>query len=145
MTLGDGDPDDDDDDSDSDSSEEDGDDDDDDDDDGIPSFLSPTRNPVKYRCCPPSVNVCEGKGRKGSATEHDDDDDDCSECEAFCRRKYGVELGDDEEDEEEDDEGEVEGDGDDDDEPSPQEKERRLNVRERILRTGKLSGKEFYV
>jgi len=33
-------------------------------------------------------------------------------------------------------------DGDEEDELSPQERERRLNVRERILRTGKLSGKD---
>jgi len=71
MTLADNDPDDDDDDDSDEDGDGDGDDDDDDDsdeDDGIASFLSPTRNPKTYRCCPPEVNICEGRHEQDASS-----------------------------------------------------------------------------
>ena len=103
---------------------------------------------IAYNCCPTHVDVCAGKipecnctttlsraggekkkGRNGDEDDDDEEDDD----------------GDNDEDDDEDEDGET-----DQSDSSKQgdvnlEEQRRKLVRERILSTGKLSGKLFHV
>ena len=109
---------------------------------------------VAYNCCPTHVDVCAGKIPECNCTEILSRAGGTGEKKKKGRNLTGDDEDDDEDEDNEDDDDEDDEDDDDDDGASSDsskqaelnlEEERRKLVRERILSTGKLSGKPFRV